>query len=100
MKAKRSDRLAELIADVEELAKRMRKEVQRAARKSGLTKNLETAANTLRKRAAAVAGQVEKYVHEVRMELVKGAPANRRRMARRRPGMNGRPSSRAMDLGA
>ncbi len=93
--AKRPDRLAEVIAEIEELAKRLRMEVMRAARKAGLTKNLERAAKRLRKRAAVVAGQVEKYAHELRMELVKGTAARRKGMRRKSIRVNAEPSTRS-----
>jgi hypothetical protein len=59
-------------------------------REAGLMKNLEKAAAALRKQAAAVAAQVEKYAHEVRMELLKTSkqskPAKkaRKRVAKKR----------------
>jgi hypothetical protein len=85
MATKRSDRLAEVIREMEALAKRLRADLRRAAREAGLTRNLEKAAAALRKQAAAVAAQVEKYAHEIRMELSKKAPARKRPAARRRP---------------
>ncbi len=75
MATKKNDRLAEVIKELEELAKRLRADIRSAANQAGLTKNLERAANSLRQKAAAVAAQVEKYAHEVRMELSKPAKA-------------------------
>lgn len=83
MAVKRQDGLTAVIKDIEALARRLRADLRRAARETGLTKNLEKAAATLRKRATLVAARVEKYAHEVRMDLAKkGAakrPASRRR---------------------
>lgn len=85
MTTKRRARLTEVIKEIEALVKRLRTELRNAARKSGLTKNLEQAAAALRKQAALLAAQVEKYVHELRMELARGMavkrPASRRRRA-------------------
>jgi F0F1-type ATP synthase membrane subunit b/b' len=76
MATRRHDRLTTVLKEIEALAKRLRAELRRAARE-GLTKNLERAAAALRKQAVLVAAQVEKYVHELRIELAKGAPAKR-----------------------
>lgn len=85
MTRKRPDRLAEVIKEIEAIAKRLRAELRRAARETGLTKNLQQAAAMLRKQAALLAALVEKYVHELRMELAKRTvvkrPAARRRRA-------------------
>ena len=82
MATKRGDRLAAVIKEIEALAKRLRTDVRRAAREVGLTKNLEKLAKALRKQAAMAAGQVEKYAHELRMELSK-VPRARKAMKRR-----------------
>jgi hypothetical protein len=58
-----------MIADVEALAKRLRTDIRKRAEAGGLLKNLRAMAEQLRKRAARAAAQVEKYVHQVRMEL-------------------------------
>jgi len=68
----KGDRIAELIKEVEAVAKRLRMDVRKRALASGLAKNLQAAADRLRKQAAAVAGQVEKYAHEIRRELEVG----------------------------
>jgi len=83
MARRRSERLTAVIREIEALAKRLRADVRRAARETGLTKNLERAAATLRKQAAEVAALVEKYAHELRMELAKGSTP-RRSTARRK----------------
>jgi hypothetical protein len=83
MATRRQARLTEVIKNLEALARRLRADLRRAARETGLTRNVERAAAALRKQAAMVAAQVEKYVHELRMELAKGA-APRRPVARRR----------------
>lgn len=85
MATKRHDRLAEVIREIEARARRLRADLRRAARETGFTKNLERAAAALRKQAAVVAEQVEKYAHEIRMELAKKGAAKRpasRRKAR------------------
>jgi hypothetical protein len=82
MATRRHDRLAAVLKEIEALAKRLRAELRRAARE-GLTKNLERAAAALRKQAVLVATQIEKYAHEVRVELAKGAPATRRAAKRK-----------------
>ena len=85
MSTKRRARLTEVIKEIETLVKRLRAELRSAVRKSGLTKNLQQAAAALRKQAALLAAQVEKYVHELRTELARGMavkrPASRRRRA-------------------
>ena len=84
MATKRHDKLAGVIKEVEALAKRLRVDLRIAARDIGLTKRLERAAAAQRKRAAMVAGQVERYAHEARLELAKGAGAKRPGPKRRR----------------
>ena len=69
MATKRGDRLAVVIKDIEAMAKQLRADVRRAARDAGLSKSLEKAAAALRKQAAMAAGLVEKYAHELRMDL-------------------------------
>jgi endonuclease III len=85
MTTKRRVRLTEVIKEIEALAKRLRTELRSVVRKSGLTKNLEQAAAALRKQAALLVAQVERYVHELRMELARGTaikrPAARRKRA-------------------
>jgi ABC-type transporter Mla subunit MlaD len=82
---KQGDRIGALIADVEKVAKRLRADIRKRAEATGLLKNLNAMANQLRKRAAAAAAQVEKYVHEIRKELEAGAkkaPAAKRKKVR------------------
>lgn len=86
MTIERRGRPEKVIAEIEMLARRLRDEVRRAARDTGVAKNLEKLAALLRKQAALVAAQVERYVHELRMELIRGtAPrggaARRKRVA-------------------
>jgi hypothetical protein len=85
MAKRRGDRISELIKDVESSAKRLRADVRKRANATGLLKNLQTAAEQLRKRAAAAAGQVERYVHELRKELEgsAGQAARKAKSARR-----------------
>jgi hypothetical protein len=72
-----------VLEEMEALAKRLRTDLRRAVRKSGLPTNLERAADALRKRAVLLARLIEKYAHEVRMELAPAAP-KRRQAARRK----------------
>jgi hypothetical protein len=83
MASKKPDRVAEVLREIEALAKRLRTELRRAARETGLTKRLQVAAATLRKRAALAAAQVERYAHELRMELA-GKSMKRPAVHRRR----------------
>jgi hypothetical protein len=71
------ERLAALISDVEKAAKQLRADVRKRAQAA--PKNLETAAARLRKGAADVAGQVEKYVHDLRVNLEGQRTAPRRK---------------------
>ena len=85
---KQHDRVGALIADVEALAKRLRADIRKRVEGAGLLKNLNAAANQLRKRAAMAAAQVEKYVHQIRKDLEAGAkPAKMKRAkAKKRKG--------------
>ena len=83
MATKRRDQLTVVIKEIEAMARRLRTDVRRAAREVGLTKNLEKAAAALRKQVALLVGHLEKYVHELRMELSKAPPAKKRVMKRR-----------------
>jgi len=68
------DRIHGLIKDVEALAKGLRSNLRKRANVSGVLKEVQKAADRLRRQAATTAGQVEKYVHSIRKELEKGAP--------------------------
>ena len=81
---KKGNELTAMIAEIEALAKRLRGELRRVARNTGLIKNLEQAVAMLRKRAAQIAELVEQYVHELRMELAKGATPRKTPMRRKR----------------
>jgi hypothetical protein len=72
--AKRSDRMAEMIKEVETMARRLRTDVRRAAREVDLAPYVKRAATMLRKQAALVAAEVERRVHALRLELAKPAP--------------------------
>jgi hypothetical protein len=74
-KKKQGDRVARIVADVEKAAKRLRADVRKRVTGAPLLKTLQKAAGQLRDRAAKAAGQVEKYVHEIRMELESAQPA-------------------------
>ena len=67
------DRVGKLVAEVETAARRLRADVRKRADNVGILRQLQSAADQLRKRAAVAAGQVEKYVHEIRKSL-EGAP--------------------------
>ena len=80
------ERLASLIKDVEKAAKQLRGDIRKRAQAA--PKNMEQAATRLRKGAADIAGQVEKYIHGVRVGLegkkTAARPAAKRKPARRR----------------
>ncbi|MBI3758800.1 MAG: hypothetical protein HY269_03495 [Deltaproteobacteria bacterium] len=80
----RSDRVGEVIKEVEALAKRLRTDIQKRVKAGGLLKGLQTAAGRLRKSAAVAAAHVEKYVHEIRKELEGGSKPVRRAATKRR----------------
>jgi hypothetical protein len=78
------ERLAALIRDVEKAARQLRSDIQKRAQAA--PRNLESAAARLRKGAADVAGQVEKYIHDLRVGLEGRKPkAAPRKAARRKP---------------
>ena len=83
MAKKHGDRLARMVAEVESAAKHLRADVRKRVKERPMLKALQKAAERLRERAAAAAGQVEKYVHQVRTEL-EGVPVTRRAVRRRR----------------
>lgn len=64
-----------LVGDVEALAKRLRVAIRTQA--AAVPKELKILATRMRKQAALAAAQVEKYAHEIRMELEAGAPKRR-----------------------
>lgn len=72
---KRSDEVGALVADVEALAKRLRADIRK--QRKALPKDLKAMAGRLRKRAAYAAGQAEKYVHEIRVDLEGKSKAKR-----------------------
>lgn len=73
----RTDRVGKMVAEVETLAKRLRTDLRKRVRAANLPQNLDKMAAALRKRAAGAAAQVEKYVHEIRMELEKSVPGRK-----------------------
>ncbi len=76
--SKRKDQIGSLIREVETLTKGLRDALRKQA--ESLPKDIQKIADRLRKRAVMVAAQVEKYAHEVRVELEgekKKAPAKR-----------------------
>jgi hypothetical protein len=86
------ERLTALISDVEKAAKQLRADIRKRAQAA--PKNMETAAKRLRKGAADVAGQVEKYVHDLRVNL-EGRPAAPRRKAKTAGTRRGRKTARS-----
>ncbi len=76
------ERLGSLIKDVEKAAKQLRADIRKRA--EAAPKSMEAAANRLRKGAADIAGQVEKYIHDVRVGLEGAKPAPKR-AAKRKP---------------
>jgi hypothetical protein len=82
MTQKRRDEVRSLIEEVEGLAKGLRSSLRKQA--AALPKDLKALAGRLRKRAAHAAGQVEKYAHEIRIELENGKkkPGRMKRTAR------------------
>lgn len=77
-------RIAALIREVEDAAKRLRTEIRKRAEAAKLPKDLEKMAAQLRKSAASLAGYVEKYAHDVRRELEGGAAKPARKKAVRK----------------
>jgi hypothetical protein len=76
------ERLAALIKDVEKVAKQLRSDIRKRAQAA--PKNMEAAADKLRKGAAEIVGQVEKYARDVRVGL-EGKKSAPKRAARRKP---------------
>jgi len=70
-----------LIKDVEKAAKQLRADIRKRAQTA--PKSMESAAAQLRKGAADLAGQVERYVRDLRIGLEGKKPAAKR--AARRP---------------
>lgn len=88
MADKTYDHLSNIVHEVETLAKKLRREIRDAARASGFEKRVKTAANQLRKRAAKAAEQVERYVHQLRVDLEGKRPSRKARSSKpaaRRP---------------
>jgi hypothetical protein len=77
MTTRRSDPLHEVLAQIEAIAKRLRAELRRAARRTGLSRRLEQTAAALREQAARLAAQLERYAHELHVELAKTRAAKR-----------------------
>lgn len=67
------DRIHGLIKEVESLAKSLRTNLRKRTDVTPVLKEVQKAADRLRKQAATTAGQVERYVHSIRKELEKSA---------------------------
>jgi len=76
------ERLASLIRDVEKAARQLRADIRKRAQAA--PKSMETAAMRLRKGAADIAGQVERYVHDLRIGLEGKRPAAKRTVRKRK----------------
>jgi len=83
MAATPRERLAALIRDVEKAARQLRADVQKRAQAA--PKSMEAASARLRKGAADIAGQVERYMRDVRVGLQGGKKPTAKRAARRKP---------------
>jgi len=94
-KPAQSDRIGTLVRELETVAKRLRTDIRKRAAAAGILKQLESGASQLRKRAAAVAAQVEKYVHELRMDLERAPKPAKKTKAARKPARR-RTAARAM----
>jgi hypothetical protein len=70
-----------MISDVEKTAKQLRADIRKRAQ--GAPKSIEEAAARLRKGAADVTGQVERYLHDLRVNL-EGRSKTARRTATRK----------------
>lgn len=77
------ERLGALIRDVEKAARQLRTDISKRAQAA--PKSMEEAASRLRKGAADIAGQVEKYIHDLRVGLEGKKAAPRRKAAKRKP---------------
>lgn len=93
MAARPRDRLATLIKDVEKALRQIRTDIRKRAQAA--PKSLEEAAARLRKGAADIAAQVEKYVHDLRVNLEGKKPAPAKRRARRKRARKGPARARA-----
>jgi len=80
-----SDRVNQLMREVEALAKRVQTDVRKRVQAAALLKNLQAAANQLRKQAAVAAAQVEKYIRQLRRELERSARPAKRAKSSRKP---------------
>ena len=87
------ERLAALIKDLEKAARQLRNDIQKRARAA--PRNMEAAAQRLRKGAADIAGQVEKYIHDLRVGLEGKKARAAKRPARRAPARRKRRATRA-----
>ena len=86
------ERLAALIKDAEKTLKQIRSDVRKRA--ASAPKSLEAATMRLRKGAAEIAGQVEKYVHDLRVGL-EGKPAAKRPAGKKTAGRRKKTPARA-----
>ena len=77
------ERLAGLIKDVEKAAKQLRADIRKRAQTA--PKQMESAAAQLRRGAADLAGQVERYVRDLRIGLEGKKPAAKRATRRAKP---------------
>jgi hypothetical protein len=74
------ERLTKLLREAEKSLRQIRNDIRKRA--ASAPKDLQAAALRLRKGAADIAGQVEKYVHDLRVGL-EGKPSAARRPVRK-----------------
>ncbi len=78
------DRIHGLIKEVESLAKSLRTNLRKRTDVTPVLKEVQKAADRLRKQAATTAGQVERYVHSIRKELEKSAAPKKKKATKKR----------------
>ena len=84
MARRRQDQISSFIRQIERTAKRLRADVRKRAKASGLDKKLKKAAAQLEKHAKTVSGHVGKYATEIRKELRGAKRRVKRSVARRK----------------
>ena len=82
------ERLAAMISDVEKTARQLRADIRKRAQAA--PKSMEEAARRLRKGAADVTGQVERYLHDLRINLEGRSRSSHRASTRKTKSATGR----------
>ncbi|MGD9763341.1 MAG: hypothetical protein AB7V27_06485 [Candidatus Binatia bacterium] len=80
MAAGAQDLIARLVKNLESSARQLREDVRQ---RGASAPNLQNVAEQLRQSGVDIARQVEKYVHDLRLSLEKGARTERPRTAKR-----------------